>query len=117
MVRSATSALGVLVLVAGTVGPCDVRADDTLEAACTALKVRVAALDGLPVTGPPGLGWFCDSSSAQVEGYFVMALRSGRPAPYSNLMGWYAVEHHTHAVYEWNVAEMRLGAWLGKSGR
>ena len=112
--RSATFILGVLALTAGTVGHCDVDAGDTLQAACAALKIRVASVDGLPETGPPGLGWLCDPSTFQVEGYYVIALRSGRPAPYSNLMGWYAVERRTHAVYEWDVAEMKMGPPLRK---
>ena len=112
--RNATFVLSILSIAAGTNGYCDASADDTPQAACAALMIRVAALGGLPESGPPGLGWSCDTSRSQVDGYYVIALRSRRPAPYSNLMGWYAVERHTHAVYEYDVANMKIGLPLAQ---
>ena len=110
--RSATVVLAVLSLATGIAGHCDVDPDDALQAACVALKIQVALLKGLSETGPANLGWFCDPSTFQVKGFYIIALRSARPAPYSNLMGWYAVQRRTHAVYAWDVAEMKIGSSL-----
>ena len=81
------------------------------EAACAALQAFIAKEAHLPVSGPSTdgwSGWFCDSSTLDVEGYYVIALRSNRPAPYSNLMGWYAVDRQTHAVLSWDLVEQKV---------
>lgn len=75
------------------------------QAACSALKSRIAADEAIPLTGPSDngwSGWFCDIAD-QVDGYYVIALRSNRPLPYSNLMGWYAVQRETNAVFKWDL--------------
>lgn len=89
----------------------DVAATDSVEeqAACSALKSRIAADTGMPQSGPSDegwSGWFCDFAD-RVDGYYVIALRSNRPAPYSNLMGWYAVERKTSTVFSWNLEEQK----------
>ena len=78
------------------------------SAACQALQRKIAALDSLPVTGPPGLGWFCDFSTLSTAEYYVVALRSNRAAPYSDLMGWYAVMRRDLAIFEYDINEEKL---------
>ena len=77
----------------------------TQRAACTALKKTVAALDNLPVSGPPNMGWFCDFADSTDPDLFVVALRSNRRCPEicSNLMGWYAVRKSTGQVLSYDI--------------
>jgi hypothetical protein len=84
------------------------------EAACVRLKKVVAKLDG---SGPVGLGWFCDFSTAQSDTAYIIALRSNRKCDgvCSNLMGWYAVDWADGSVYDFDVADMKVGASLGAS--
>jgi hypothetical protein len=49
------------------------------------------------------------------HGYYVLALR-GRCREQvcgSTLVGWYAVRKRTGCVFEWNVAEWKLGPPIG----
>src|SRR5882724_377473 len=87
------------------------------ESACVRLKKVVAKLDGIPVSGPVGLGWFCDFSTAQSDTSYIIALRSNRKCdgPCSNLMGWYAVDRTNGSVHDFDVANMKVGASLGAS--
>ena|ERR1700734_3902095 len=86
-------------------------------AACARLQARVAQISGLPVSGPVGLGWYCEFANSTDIGWFVIALRSGRHCDgiCSNLMGWYSVKKSSGNVHEYNVADMSIGAPLEKS--
>jgi hypothetical protein len=89
----------------------------TQEAACLRLKKVVAKLDGISESGPVGLGWFCDFSTAQSDTTYIIALRSNRKCDgtCSNLMGWYAVDWADGYVYDFDVVNMKVGASLGAS--
>ena len=82
--------------------------EDTPKAACIVLKRAVATLYGLPESGPPELGWFCDVTSEKNDYVYIIALRSNRPPPYSNLMGWFAVMRRSDVVLGFDVAESRI---------
>jgi hypothetical protein len=86
----------------------------THRSACSVLKATVARRDSLPVTGPPGTGWFCDFTTGNSKSWYVVALRSGQKCAgiCSNLMGWYAVSSRTGTVREWDVGENKLGGPL-----
>jgi len=77
------------------------------DAACAIVKKTVADRGGLPESGPPGIGWFCDIIPAKNAPLFLVALRSSRPTPYTNLMGWYAVDRVTGAIYRWDEKAQR----------
>jgi hypothetical protein len=98
------AATTLLIAVAAEAGP--VR---TERAACELVKARVAATGDFPLSRIA----FCDvipreSSPAR---YYVLALHSNRRCEgiCSTNMGWFAVERATGRVFEWNVAEDRLG--------
>ena len=78
------------------------------EAACTAVKARVAARDDFPVSRVA----FCDFSMDPPVGFYVLALQSTRRCEgiCSRNMGWFAIERSSGRVFEWNVAEWELGA-------
>lgn len=82
----------------------------TKKQACKAVQKRVAAESGLSLTGPKGMGWFCDHTDNDGK-WFVLGLRSNRKCEgiCSNLMGWYAVNKVTGKVHEYNVTEMEVG--------
>lgn len=89
----------------------DARAEDAAaeHVACSAMKQKVATVSRLLPSGPSDKGWsgwFCDFAN-QVDGYYVIALRSNRPAPYSNLMGWYAVQLSTGSVFAWDLNDQK----------
>lgn len=71
------------------------------------VKKAVARRDHLPDDGPPGLGWFCDITPSQDSHLFLVALRTSKPTPYSNLMGWYAVERATGRLFRWDEKARR----------
>ena len=87
------------------------------EAACVRLKKAVAKLGGIPESGPVGLGWFCEFSTAPADTAYIIALRSNRKCDgiCSKLRGWYAVDWDDGSVYDFDVADMKLGASLGAS--
>jgi hypothetical protein len=87
----------------------------TKDGACARLKKAVATLDGIPESGPVGVGWFCDFSRYQGNTIYVIALRSNRKCdgPCSNLMGWYAVSRTNGSIHDFDVAEMKVGATIG----
>jgi hypothetical protein len=76
-------------------------------AACRLLQKTIAKRDGLPESGPPGMGWFCDITPSKDPTLYVIALRSARQQPYSNLMGWYAVARASGSVYRWDIDTQR----------
>lgn len=75
--------------------------------ACRALQKAIAERENLPEAGPPGVGWFCDFVPSKDPGLYVIALRFGRPQPYSNLLGWYAVARATGTISRWDAARQR----------
>lgn len=79
----------------------------TAEQACASLKKVISRRDGVPESGPPGLGWFCETSLSTDQKLYVIALRSNRPAPYSNLMGWYAVDRDSGKLHVWDLETQR----------
>ena len=86
----------------------------TKESSCSMLKRTVARLDSLPVTGPPGAGWFCDFSRLSGSRWFVVALRSNRACggDCSNLMGWYAVNRRNGEIHSYDISKLRVGLRL-----
>jgi hypothetical protein len=83
-------------------------------ASCSLLKGKVARMDSLPATGPPGAGWFCDFSGFSGNRWFVVALRSNRACggDCSNLMGWYAVNRRNGEIHTYDIAKLRVGPGL-----
>src|SRR5689334_12172398 len=76
-------------------------------AACLLLQKTIAKRDGLPESGPPATGWFCDIAPSADSRFFVIALRSGKPVPSGRLFGWFAVSRTTGAVQGWDVEKRR----------
>lgn len=76
-------------------------------AACRSLQKAIAKRDGLPETGPPATGWFCDIVPASDPGFYVIALRSVKPHPYGKLFGWFAVARASGAIHGWDVEKQR----------
>lgn len=83
------------------------------DGACAVVKKAVAKRDGLPASGPPGLGWFCDITPARDSRLFIVALRSTKPTPYSNLMGWYAVDRISGELFKWDPDKRRTRPFAG----
>jgi hypothetical protein len=96
------------------VQPADAGGRMSQRSACSVLKATVARRESLPITGPTGLGWYCDFAKGSNKGSYVIALRSGRKCAgiCSNLMGWYAINRGTGKVREWNIEGNRVGAAL-----
>jgi hypothetical protein len=86
------------------------------DGACAVVRKAVARRDHLPETGPAGLGWFCDITPAKDSRLFIIALRTSRPTPYDNLVGWYAVDRASGALFNWNVKEQRTQPFDGRTG-
>ena len=57
---------------------------------------------------------FCDHVAAETNptGYYVLSLHSGRDCDgiCSTNLGWFAVQKSTGEVFNWNVAESKLGS-------
>ena len=83
----------------------------TRASSCSLLKRKVARLESLPESGPPGGGWFCDFSSLSGNRWFVVALRSNRSCggDCSNLLGWYAVNRRNGEIHSYDIAKLRVG--------
>jgi hypothetical protein len=82
--------------------------------ACVLLKRKVARLESLPDTGPPGAGWFCDFSNLSGSRWFVVALRTNHDChgSCSNLVGWYAVNRRNGEIHSYDIAGLRVGLSL-----
>ena len=85
---------------------------NTEKAACDLTKDRVAAQRGFPVSRIA----FCDAivPEEQPNGFYVLGLHSKRDDCVgdvcgSTLMGWFAVQRATSQVFEWDVANWKLG--------
>jgi hypothetical protein len=76
-------------------------------AACLLLQKTIAKRDGLPESGPPATGWFCDIAPSGDSSLFVIALRSSKPVPSGRLFGWFAVSRASGAVQGWDVKKQR----------
>ncbi len=79
------------------------------ESACATAKLRVTGQRGLPISHVA----YCDQipEADAPSGYYVQALRahcSDEPCGSTN-MGWFAVRKATGDVFEWNVADWKLG--------
>ena len=85
----------------------------TAEAACTAATARVTAERDVPTAHVAMCDPLADAEGP--DGYHVLGLRAvcNQDLCGSTLMGWFAVEKATGAVFEWNVAESRVGAGVG----
>jgi hypothetical protein len=59
----------------------------------------------------PGAKPWCDYTSSRYYRYAIIGLHSDRQCGYicSSLAGWFAVDRRTGVIYDWDVAEMRLG--------
>lgn len=85
---------------------------NTEKAACALSKASVAARGHFPVSAIA----FCDFivAEAQPKGLYVLGLHGkgdncGADVCGSTLMGWFAVQKATGNVFEWDMAEGRLG--------
>jgi hypothetical protein len=90
--------------------PLDAAPVRTVKAACERVKTRVSAVERFPLS----IIAFCDIIGAadSPRGFYVLALHSNRHCDGicgSTNMGWFAVEKRTGRVFEWDVAEMKLG--------
>ena len=84
-----------------------------IQAACAEATSRVTAQRGLPTSHVAR----CDSIPEPdvVDGYYILALfaHCSEEVCGSTNMGWFAVRKATGEVFEWNVAEWKLGQPLG----
>ena len=89
--------------------PLDAAPVRTANAACERVKTRVSAVEHFPVS----VIAFCDTTAVadSPNGFYLLALHSNRKCDgiCSTNMGWFAVEKRTGRVFEWDVAEMKLG--------
>lgn len=81
----------------------------TAGAACAIAKARVAAHLHRTRRSIPA----CETLRAvdSPQGYYILALRGWcrQTICGSTLIGWYAIQKTTGRVFEWDVAEWRLG--------
>jgi len=81
----------------------------TANAACERVKAFYSALEHFPVS----VVAFCETigPADSPKGFYVLALHSNRRCHglCSTNMGWFAVEKRTGRVFEWDVADMKLG--------
>lgn len=81
----------------------------TEDAACNSVKARVAAVRHFEVS----IIASCDLivEDAQPEGLYVLALHSNRKCEgiCSTNIGWFAIQKATGRVFEWDVADWKLG--------
>ena len=100
----------LVVVIALSIGVAPAIAREALDAgaACRTLQKAIAKRDGLPESGPPATGWFCDIVPSGDPAFYVMALRSGKPAPYGKLFGWFAVARASGTIHGWDVEKQRV---------
>jgi hypothetical protein len=84
------------------------------EDACDLAKARVTELNGLPKSRIA----FCDhvGSAENPPGYYLLALHSDRECGgvCSTNMGWFAVRKSNGEVFDWDMAESKLGQPLSR---
>jgi hypothetical protein len=77
------------------------------------VKARFAARANFPLRRIA----FCDIISREDSpaGFYILALHSNRRCDgiCSTNLGWFAVQRATGRLFEWDVAEQRLGPSLG----
>lgn len=99
----------MLALALGGAGRSDPQPVTEAEQACAIAKTSLARHRDVPES----VIAFCDIIPADQapSGYFVMALHSSRQCDgiCSTNMGWFAVEKATGDVFEWDVADWKLG--------
>src|SRR3954447_12518405 len=114
MARSVTAltSIAALLCAAGllpSTAPLDAAPVRAAKAACERVKTRVSAVEHFPLS----IVAFCDPirEADSPRGFYVLALHSNRHCDgiCSTNMGWFAVEKRTGRVFEWDVAEMKLG--------
>ena len=76
-------------------------------AACSLLQKTIAKRMGLPDSGPPEAGWFCEFGPSTDPTLYVIALKASRPLPAGNLVGWYAVARASGVIRQWDVTAKR----------
>jgi hypothetical protein len=110
--NAASIVLGVVLAFAS---PCSARAQQnnaqlSSDAACAALKKRLATHDGL-ATDRIEATWYCDVAVADLPDWWVIGLRSHRQCEgiCSNLRGWFAVNRLSGEVREFDVGEFSIG--------
>jgi hypothetical protein len=85
----------------------------TPKAACERVKTRVSEVRHFAVSAVA----FCDmiGPADSPKGFYVLSLHSNRRCEgiCSTNMGWFAVGKRTGRVFEWDIAEMRLGRPIG----
>ena len=81
----------------------------TAAAACEIVKQRHSARYNYPVSAISA----CDiiPAARSPHGYYVLALHSTRKCEgiCSTNMGWFAVQQSTGRMFDWDIAEWRLG--------
>ena len=65
----------VLALCGGALASAEMLPDN----ACAIVKKTVAQRGGLPETGPPGIGWFCDITPAKDARLFLSLIHISEP--------------------------------------
>jgi hypothetical protein len=102
------TALLLAAVLVPTMAPLHAAPVRTEKAACERVKVRISAVEHFPVS----IVAFCDTIGAanSPKGLYVLALHSDRHCyGCSTNMGWFAVQKRTGRIFEWDVAEMKLG--------
>ena len=81
----------------------------TEKAACNQIRTRVAAVRHFRAS----VITYCDTigSADSPKRFYVVALHSNRRCDgiCSTNMGWFAIQKTTGRVFEWDVADMKLG--------
>ena len=89
--------------------PLDAKPVRKAKAACQRAKAFYSTVEHFPIS----VIAFCDTiaSADSPKGFYVLALHSHcrRSICGSTNMGWFAVEKRTGRVFEWDVAEDKLG--------
>jgi hypothetical protein len=86
----------------------------TEKTACALVKAHVSASRHFLISAIAS----CDviAAASSPRGYFVLALHGSRDCGgiCSTNMGWFAVEKATGRMFEWNVADNKLGPALDR---
>lgn len=106
MLAAAVSLMAASAIMPGAASAAPV---ENKKSACIAVKNRLAVLRHFPRK----MMAYCDIIPVKDSppGYYVMAIHSRRKCDgiCSTNMGWFAIQKATGRVFEWDVAEDRLG--------
>ena len=87
--------------------------------ACNVL-LKEAALRHLAAKESPD-GYYDCQPESDADSYIILGLhyrlKSQRSAAGSNLVGWYAVDKSNGQLYEWDMANQRIGDVVGLRGK